>query len=698
MKRYESASIRNVAVIGHGGSGKTTLVSAMAHLAGSTSRIGSVAEGTALTDFTPDEVAHRISINAALAWAEWMDTKLNLLDTPGYLDFAGDVKAALHVADAALVVVGASSGVEVGTERVWEYAKAQGLPAIFFVSMMDKEHADFRRAYEQIRSSLTPRVIPVEVPIGAGPGFRGIVNLFSDRAHIYKPGTRSGERTEEDIPGEVADEVEGYRQTLMETIAETDDSLIERYLSGEAFGRDEVLAAMKRGMASGDVVPLFCGSAEKTFGLRQLLTKLVELVPTPLEGKPRVGTRPGGEDRIFVDRRADGALVAQVFKTTTEPHVGELSYFRIWAGALESGHDYTNSTRDRDERLAHVSVMQGRDRTEVPRLEAGDIGVVAKLKNTHTGDTLVARGAGVVLPSIDFPQPVISAAIVPHKPGEEDKIGHGLSRLHEEDPTFTHEFNPELGQTIVRGLGELHLQILLERLHRQFGVGADMAQPRVAYRETLRRRAEAQGKYKKQTGGRGQYGDAWVRVEPLPRGQGYEFVDRIVGGVIPNKFIPAVDKGIQEALHRGVIAGFPFVDVRVELFDGSYHNVDSSEMAFKIAGSMAFQDAVRKASPYLLEPIMEVTATVPEEYMGEVIGDLNSRRGRILGMEQNGHKQVIRATVPRAELYRYSTALRAITHGRGDHARSFLGYEEIPKEIAARIVEEQEGWQGEARH
>ncbi|MFN2432570.1 MAG: elongation factor G, partial [Gemmatimonadota bacterium] len=542
-----------------------------------------------------------------------------------------------------------------------------------------------------------PRAIPVEVPIGSGADFRGIVNLFSGRAHIYKPATRSGEKTEQDPPAELAAEVEGYRQGMMETIAETDDSLIERYLSGEAFGREEVLEAMKRGMARGDIVPLFCGSAEKTYGLRQLLSKLVELAPSPLEGKPKSGRRPGSDEKVFVQRSPSAPLVAQVFKTTTEPHVGELSYFRLWTGTLESGQDCYNATREADERFAHVSVMQGKERSEVAALEAGDIGVVAKLRNTHTGDTICTRASPVVLPPIDFPQPVNAAAIVAKKKGEEDKIANGLSKLHEEDPTFTHEYNPELQQTIIRGLGELHLQIVLERLQRQFGVGADMAEPRVAYRESVKRRAEAQGKYKKQTGGRGQYGDAWIRVEPLPRGQGYEFVDRIVGGVIPNKFIPAVDKGVQEAVQRGVIAGFPVVDVRVELFDGSYHTVDSSEMAFKIAGSMAFQEAVKSATPYLLEPIMEVTVTVPEEYMGDVIGDLNSRRGRILGMEQNGHKQVIRAHVPRAELYRYSTSLRALTQGRGDHARTFVGYEEVPRDAAAKIIQEQEGWQAE-RH
>jgi elongation factor G len=697
MKRYDAAHIRNVAVIGHGGSGKTTLVNALAFVAGSANRLGSVADGTALTDFTPDEIAHGISINTALAFAEWMDTKVNLLDTPGYLDFAGDVRAALQVADAALVVVGATTGVEVGTERVWEMARERGLPALVFVSTMDKEHADFRRVFEQMKATLSARVIPVEVPIGAGPEFRGIVNLFSGRAHVYKPGTRTGERTEEDVPAGMAAEVDRYVQGLTETVAETDDSLLERYLGGESFAREEVLDAMKRAMARGDVFPVFCGSAEKTYGLRQLLSKLVELVPSPLEGPPLTGTRPGSDTPVEIARRADGPFVAQVFKTTSEPHVGELSYFRVWSGALDAGGDVWNATRERDERLAHPAVMQGKERTEVPRLETGEIAVVAKLKVTHTGDTLCSRASPVVLPRIPFPDPVIAVAITPKKKGEEDKIGHGFAKLHEEDPTFVHAYDPELGQTIIRGLGELHLQIVLERLARQFGVEAEMAQPRIAYRETIKRRAEAQGKYKKQTGGRGQYGDAWVRVAPLPRGSGYEFVDKIVGGVIPNKFIPAVDKGVQEATHRGVIAGFPVVDLRVELYDGSYHTVDSSEMAFKIAGSMAFQEAVRKAAPVILEPVMEVTVTVPETFMGDVIGDLNQRRGKITGMEPNGHRQVIKALVPRAELYRYSTSLRALTQGRGDHARRFVGYEEVPRDIAAKIIEEREGWEAEHR-
>jgi len=689
MKVFDSEHIRNLAVIGHGTSGKTTLVNAMAWLAESCPRMGSVDEGNALTDFTPDEIDHRISINLALAWADWEGTKVNLIDTPGYLDFVGDVRAGLRVADAACLVISGVAGVEVGTERVWEFVEEAGLPRFVFVNMMDKEHADFEQAYRQVRDTLTSRAIPVEIPIGEGADFRGLVNLFSGKAHLYPEGAR-GKREIGEIPVEMADAHDRYRQELVETVAETDDTLIERYLEGEQLTRDEVIAAMKAGMKNGEIVPVFCGSALQLHGVRSLLQKVVELAPNPIEGSQIRATRPGGGDdgKVFVERSPDAATTALVFKTTTEPHVGELSYFRVFSGAIRNGTDYFNAGRGHDERLAHVSVMQGKEREEVPRLAAGDIGVAPKLKDTHTGDTLSTRETPVVLRGIDFPTPVIAVAIEPEREGEEEKVGNAMAKLHEEDPTFVHAYNPELGQTIIRGMGELHLQIQLERMERKFGVRARMLQPKVAYRETIKRKGEAEGRYKKQTGGRGQFGDCHIRLIPLDRGQGYEFVDQIRGGVIPNKFIPAVDKGIQEAMGKGVVAGYPVVDVRVELYDGSYHSVDSSEMAFKIAGSMAFQAAAERCNPVLLEPIMKVTAVTPDEYLGDVIGDLNQRRGRVLGMEPSGGgKQRVTALVPQGELYRYSTTLRSLTQGRGDHSRTFHGYEEVPRHISEKIVE-----------
>ncbi|HUP01402.1 MAG TPA: elongation factor G [Gemmatimonadota bacterium] len=688
MKIYDSENIRNLALIGHGASGKTTLVNAMAWLAGSCGRMGSTEQGNTLTDFTPDEIEHQISINLALAYAEHMETKVNLIDAPGYLDFAGEVRAGLRVADCACLVVNGVAGVEVGTERVWEYAAAENLPRMIFVSMMDKEHADFEKVYRQIRDGLSARAIPVEVPIGRGPTFRGLCNLFSEKAHLYKDGSK-GEREVGDIPDEVADDYRRYRQELIETVAETDDTLIERYLEGEEFDREEVLEAMKAGMKEGDLFPVFCGSGAQLRGVRSLLQKVIELAPAPTERPEIRATRPGDSEKVFLAPRNDSPLAALVFKTTTEPHVGELSYFRVFSGIAEGGHDVFNASQQHDERLAHLGIMQGKDRTEVPRLNSGDIGVVPKLKATHTGDTLCSRAHPVVLRGVEFPAPVIAVAIEPEHEGEEERIGNALAKLHEEDPTFMHAYNGELGQTIIRGMGELHLQVVLERMKRKFNVAAKMLQPKIAYRETIRRRGEAQGRYKKQTGGRGQFGDCWVRLIPRSRGEGYEFVDEITGGVIPNKFIPAVDKGIQETLQKGILAGYPVVDLRVELYDGSYHTVDSSEMAFKIAGSMAFQNAARFCDPVLLEPVMEVTVVTPDEYLGDVIGDLNQRRGRILGMEPGGSgKQKIAAHVPQAELYRYSTTLRSLTQGRGDHERKFRGYEEVPPHIAGRIIEE----------
>ena len=690
MKVYESTAIRNLALVGHGGSGKTTLANAMAHLAGSAPRMGSVEQGTALTDFTPDETDHQISIHVALAYAEYMDAKVNVVDTPGYLDFSGEVKAGLRIADMACLVVNAVAGVEVGTERVWGYADEEKLPRFVFVNGMDKEHADFDAVYRQVRDMLSARAIPVEIPIGQGEDFHGLVNLFSEKAHLYKPGTK-GEREIGEIPDEVADRYEEFRRELIETVAETDDTLIERYLEGEELSREEVLEAMKAGMKRGELVPVFCGSAARLQGVRSLLQKVVELGPNPTERSGIRGTKPHSDEKVFFDPEPGSPLSALVFKTTTEPHVGELSYFRVFSGSIDNGQDVHNSSRGSDERLAHIGVMQGHDRTEVPKIACGDIGVVPKLKGTHTGDTLCDKSDPIVLRGIDFPRPVIAVAIEPEREGEEEKVGNAMSKLHEEDPTFVHAYNPELGQTIIRGMGELHLQVVLERMERKFNVKATMLQPKIAYRETIKSSGEAQGRYKKQTGGRGQFGDCWIRLIPLERGQGYEFVDQITGGVIPNKFIPAVDKGIQESMSKGVIAGYPVVDLRVELFDGSYHSVDSSEMAFKVAGSMAFQAAADRCNPVLLEPVMEVTVITPDEYLGDVIGDLNQRRGRVLGMEPVGTgKQKVNARVPQAELYRYSTTLRSLTQGRGDHTRAFHGYEEVPGHIAEKIVEEAE--------
>ncbi|MBI4545586.1 MAG: elongation factor G [Gemmatimonadetes bacterium] len=686
-KEYRTEQIRNVVVLGHGGAGKTTLIDALCFVAGSSRRHGAVREGTALTMYTEEELAHGISMQAAPAFAEWDGVKVNLLDTPGYLDFTGEALAATRVADGAVLVLGAMAGVEVGTEKVWEYCTARGIPRLFFVSMMDKEHADFEKAYQEVKSMLTEKVIPVEIPIGAGEAFRGIINLFSGRAHLYRAGTASGEYDEVDVPAELASQFERWRTELMETIAMTDESLLERYLETGEISREEALAAMKLAMARGDAFPLFCGAAEKTWGTRALLSKLVELVPNPAQAAAEVAGRPGLDQVVELRATEDGPLAALVFKTTTEPHVGELSFFRLFSGMIETGQELWNATREATEKLAHLSIAQGKERLEVLRLHAGDLGVVAKLKNTHTNDTLTSAERPLTLEPIPFPQPDIAVAVRAASRSDEDKIGTGLHKLHEEEPTFQSEYDPELKQTIIRGLGELHLEVQIERLKRKFGVAVTTEPPKVPYRETIRRQAEGQGRYKKQTGGRGQFGDCWIRLKPRPRGSGYEFVDSIVGGVIPGKYIPSVDKGVREAARRGVLAGYPVVDLEAECYDGSYHSVDSSDIAFQVAGSLAFQKVAALAEPVLLEPILEVEVSTPDEYMGDVIGDLNQRRGKILGMEPDGKKTRIRALVPQAELYKYATTLRSLTHGRAFHTRKLHGYEEVPAHVAQKVIE-----------
>lgn len=686
-REYPTQKVRNVTILGHGGAGKTALVDALAFVAGSSRRHGSVRDASALTMYTDEEISHGISMQVAPAFAEWQGVKVNLLDTPGYLDFTGEALAAARVADGAVVVLGATTGVEVGTERVWEYCKDRGIPRLFFASMMDKENADFDKVYEEIKASLTDKVIPVEIPIGAGEDFRGIINLFSGRAHLYKAGTTTGEYEETDVPEELAAKFDEWRTELLETIATTDDTLLESYLEGGEIEREQAIAAMKRAMLRGELFPLFCGAAERTWGMRALLSKLVELVPNPAEIGPELGQRPGLDQVVELNGADDGPFAALVFKTTFEPHVGELSYFRIFSGTVASGSEVYNASREAPEKLAHLSVAQGRERLEDARLHAGDIGVVAKLKHTHTNDTLCSSDRPLVLRPIPFPEPDISVAVRAESRSDEDKIGAGLQRLQEEDPTFHSAYDPELRQTIIRGLGELHLDVQIERLERKYGAKVLTEEPRIPYRETIRSRAEGQGKYKKQSGGRGQYGDCWVRLTPLARGAGYEFVNAIVGGVIPGKYVPSVDRGIQEAAHRGVLAGFPFVDFQAECYDGSHHSVDSSDIAFQVAGSMAFQRVAAEADPVLLEPILEVEVVTPDEYMGDVIGDLNQRRGKILGMDAGGKKTRIRALVPQAELYKYATTLRSITHGRAAHTRALHGYEEVPAHVAQKVIE-----------
>jgi len=557
---------------------------------------------------------------------------------------------------------------------------------------MDKENANFDAIYEQIKSRLTNKVIPIEVPVGEGPDFHGIVNLFDKKAHVYARGTRTGAYEETDVPPEVQPQFDRYYAELIETIASTDDTLLERYLDGGEIGRDEAIRAMKDAMKRMELFPLFCVSSTHNYGTRAVLSTIVELMPNAYEMEEIhafVGAE--GDHTVEIHANDEAPFAALVFKTQSEPHVGDVSLFRVLSGSVASGDEVYNATRAGAEKLNHLSIMQGRERPEVARLHAGDIGCVAKLRNTHTNDTLSSRAHPVRLPQVAFPEALVQMAISPVNRADEEKLQSGLHRLHDEDPSFTSSWSAETHETLVTGLGERHLEVALAKLKRKFGVAAELRRPRIAYRETIRARAEGQGRHKKQSGGRGQFGDCWVRIAPAPRGDGVVFEDRIVGGSIPSKFIPAVEKGIHEAAERGVLAGYPLVDFKVELFDGSYHTVDSNEMSFKMAGILAFKTVAPKARPVLLEPLDEVEIVIPDDCLGDVLGDLSSRRAQILGTESAAadlRGTRVRAIVPQAELHLYASALQSMTHGRARLRREFRGYEEMPGEAAQRVIQE----------
>jgi len=696
MREYRGSEIRNIAVVGHGASGKTSLVDALAFVSGSSKRHGSVKDGTALTDYSPEETERGFSINLGCAFAEWMDNKINLIDTPGFLDFQGDAVAGVAAADGALCVVNANSGVEVGTEREFREAVRRKDPVLFVVSMMDKEHANFDRAYQQIKEKLTSKVIPVQIPAGQGAAFQGILNLYSKKAHLYKKGTKTGQYEEQDVPPEFQETFDKYYQDLIETVAATDDSLLERYLEGGEIGREDAVRAMKDAMKRMELFPLFCVSSELNMGVQAVLSTIVELMPNAYEMEELHGFKGAeGDHTVEIHANDDGPFAAQVFKTISEPHVGDVSYFRVYSGTIANGAEVYNATRGAAEKLNHLSVSQGRERTEIGKLHAGDIGCVAKLRNTHTSDTLSTKEHPVRLPLIDFPESLVQLAVHASNRADEEKLQAGLHKVHDEDPTFQMHYNPETHETIVSGQGERHLEVTMAKVKRKFGVTAELTRPRIAYRETIKAKADGQGRHKKQSGGRGQFGDCWVRFAPLGRGKGYEFDDQIVGGSIPRQYIPAVDRGIQEAAVRGVLAGFPLVDFKVELFDGSYHTVDSNEMSFRMAGILAFKAVASKCKPVLLEPLDEIDVLSPDDYMGDVLGDLSSRRGHILGTEavedsagaMTGYTR-IRAVIPQSELHLYASTLQSMTQGRATFLRKFRGYEETPHEVAQKVIAE----------
>ncbi len=681
MKTFKAEHIRNVGMAGHSGSGKTSLAEALLYHMGVTTRIGRVDQGNTISDYNADEIERQISINTSLLHGEWQDTKINLLDTPGFSDFFGDVVSAMRAADIMMIVVSAASGIEVGTERVRELADKYEMPRFYVINKLDRENVDFDAIYNDLRDRFGKKITLLQFPVETGPNFHQIVDVLKNKMISYAL-DGSGKMEEADVPDHLKARVEELHNNLVEAVAESDDELLEKYFEEGDLDIPTLMKGFEKAILNRQVVPVLCASATQNIGIQSLLNFMVNYLPNPTEFPPIESV--DGKTR---QRSADEPLTSLVFKTVSEPHVGELSYIRIFSGAMESGEEVLNATQGHVERIGQMYILNGKNKDGVDKLFAGDIGALVKLKSTHTGDTLCDKKEPFQLPPIEFPEPVISIAVVPRSKGDEDKIGSGLQSLHEEDPTFIVRYDPELRQTIVSGQGEMHLDIILKRLKEKFGVEVDIEDPRIPYRETIKGKAEAQGKYKKQTGGRGQYGDAHLRLEPLPRGEGFEFVDAIVGGVIPGKFIPAVEKGVVETMREGVLAGYQVVDVKVTVFDGSFHPVDSSEVAFKIAASMAFKKAFNEAKPILLEPIYEIEVKVPEEYMGDVMGDISARRGKILGMESDGRFQIIKAHVPLAELLKYSTALRSMTQDRGIFRQKFSHYEEVPPDIAQKIIE-----------
>jgi len=685
VKDFKIDQIRNVGVVSHGGVGKTSLVEAMLYDAKVTTRLGSVDDGTSLSDYTDDEMERKISIGASLLHLEWRNHKINLVDMPGYQDFIGEVVGGLRVTETALILLSAQSGVEVGTEQVWNIAENHKLARMFFINRMEKEHASFEDVVKQARDSFGQKVVPIQIPIGEGPDFKGVVDLVKMKALYFD---KDGESKEEKIPAELETKAKKHQEKLIEAVAETDDALLEKYFDKGELSGDEIKTGLRKGIAEKLIYPVVCGSALANIGVTALLDYVTAYLPSPSDFVQVVGKEPGREKEKVKKISPDESLCAFAFKTVSEPHVGELTFLKVYSGKLQSGMDVYNSTREASERIGQIYALNGRERKEIGIVNAGDVAAVVKLKNTKTGDTFCDKKDPMLLPPIDFPKPVINMGIRPQKRGDEEKIANGFAKLHEEDPTFIMEVDADIRQTIIYGQGELHLEIMVDRLKRRFGVEVELEKPRIPYRETVTTKVEAQGKYKRQSGGRGQYGDVWLRLEPLPRGEGFEFVDKIVGGAIPSKYIPSVEKGIVGAMGEGVLAGYKVVDAKITLYDGTFHEVDSSDLAFKIAGSMGFKNAATKAKPVMLEPIYNLEVIVPEDFMGDVMGDLSSRRGKILGMDREGNFQKIKALVPLAELYKYSTSLRSLTQGRGLHRREFSHYEEIPRDIAQKIIQE----------
>ena len=676
MKEYATENIRNVALIGHGSTGKTSLSETMLFSAKAINRLGRVDDGTTTSDFDPDEIRRSFSVNLSVLPCEWQGNKLNILDTPGYADFVGEVKCAVRAADAALIVICATSGVQVGTEYAWAYADEQNLPRLVFINRMDRENADFHQTLSQLQGMYGQKCVAFQLPLGAQADFRGVVDLFTMKAYVGEKGET------QEVPEELLEQATSLREKLVEAAAETDDALIAKYLEGEELSEEELRQGLRAGVIRGSLVPVLTGSATKNVAVTLLMDALCSYLPSPADMTVAV------HDGESIQADAKGPLATLVFKTTADPYVGRLTYFRVYSGTLKADSQAWNANKGSAERIGPLYLIRGKSQEQVSQVVSGDMGAVAKLAETSTGDTLATRDKPIILPGISFPQPAFSGAVHPKSKADLDKMGSALSRIAEEDPTLRVSRNHDTGETIMSGLGDSHVEVAVEKIRRKFGVGLELSTPKVPYKETITVSSSAEYTHKKQTGGHGQYARVAIELEPLPRGSGFEFTNRIVGGVVPKQYIPSVEKGVVEALREGVLARYPLIDMKATLFDGKDHPVDSSDIAFKIAGAAALKKGAQEAHPVLLEPMMNMQVVVPEANTGDVISDLNGKRAKVMGMTPEGTRTAIEAQAPLAEVQHYAADLRSMTQGRGSYSMQFSHYEEVPAHIVQRIIEQ----------
>lgn len=696
MKQYPIEKIRNVAFVGHGGAGKTTLAEHLLYMAEHIDRVGSVEAGSTTSDFDPDEIKRKHSLGLSLLPVEWQGYKINILDVPGYPDFIGEMYEALRVADMAVLVAPAQADLDVGFENAWELCEQLSLPRFIFVNKMERDNADHTGLMATLKEVCGRRVVPLHVPIGTQTAFKGVVDVSHMAAYVGS----DRDTAQTDIPAELMEEVEADRDQLMEVAAESEDELAEKYLDGQALTEEELIHGLHTGVDMGTLVPVLFGSAHTGVGVQRLLNAIIEMGPHPGEmPSPKAEEIKSGKE-VVIEPKADGPLCAFVFKTTADPYVGKLTFFRVYSGAFKPDTHVWNVNHDRDERVGQIYFMRGKSQEPASSVSVGDIGVVAKLQETTTGDTLCEKANQFKMKPIEFPDPIYTIAILAKTKADEDRMGPALARLHDEDPTLRAHRDPETHQTLLMGMGDLHVESIIEKLKRKFGTEVTLEDLRIPYRETITKKASAQGKFKRQSGGRGQYGDCWIEMEPLPRRTGIEFTDRIVGGSIPKNYLPAIEKGLRESAEKGIQAGYPATDFRAVVYDGSYHDVDSSDQAFRMAGSLAFQNCTEQANPVILEPLLEVEVDVPESFTGDVMGDLNGRRGRIQGIEASSSKgrQIVRATVPMSEMTKYALDLRSITRGRGRFKTQFSSYEEVPFNVAQQMVEKYKKEKQAAEH